>query len=75
MSAAKHTKFFAVHLSKTGLPGGRPKCGRGTSVTSGISVGPERFANDEDRCGHCAKTNLGKKAIERAAITKAGGAA
>lgn len=57
--------MFAYHLSKSGKPGGQPQCGRGTTTTSGLSVSAEDFAKSEFRCGHCARTNLGKQAIER----------
>ena len=57
--------MYAYHLSKTGKPGGTPQCGRGTTTTNGISVSAEQFAKATDRCGHCARTVLGKSAIER----------
>jgi len=57
--------MFAYHLSKTGKPGGKPQCGRGTTTTSGLSVSAEQFAKSEDRCGHCARTTLGKAAIAK----------
>jgi hypothetical protein len=55
----------AYHLSKTGKPGGKPQCGRGTTTTSGLSVPAEQFAKTDARCGHCARTVLGKSAVGR----------
>ena len=57
-------KPCAYHLSKTERPAGQPACGRGTRATSGISVPAERLAMEEDRCGHCARTTAGKRAID-----------